>query len=450
MKKLWQKKTSQMNKEVEIYTSGEDIFLDQQLVPFDIYGSAAHVRMLQKIGLINAKELTQILKALKKIMEMYKAGTYQLQFGDEDVHTRIEQDVSAKLPEAGEKIHTGRSRNDQVLVDLRLFTKDRIQKVAQKTLHLAQHFLVLAEKYKSLPMPGYTHMQQAMLSSVGLWLEQFTESFMDDLACLDAAYILNDQSPLGSGAGYGVSLPLDRKMTAQLLGFEKVQTNSLYCQNSRGKIEGLALHSLAQLMLTCGRFAQDMLLFTTEEFRFFSLPAELTTGSSIMPQKRNLDIMELVRARAKLVVSYENQVLSLVTGLPSGYNRDLQEIKKPYFAAFEVVSQTLDILDLTLSKLIVHEEKLSAVITPELFAAHHGYQIMQKENMPFRKAYQFVGEHLDQIPHYDPKEVLAATNHVGAAGNLAFTQVQKNLQTHQQLWTNRQKKLSKILGKLLA
>jgi len=449
MKKLWQKAAQQTPLLVENYTSGEDILLDQKLIPYDIYGSIAHTKMLHSIHLLNVNELRSICDELQHILGKYKVGEYTLQFGDEDVHTRIENDVSAKYPEAGAKMHTGRSRNDQVLVDLRLYTKDHLHFIAEKTLSVLEHFAVLAKKYEAIPMPGYTHMQPAMLSSVGLWLEQFAESFSDDMKTLENAYELNDQSPLGSGAGYGVSLPLNRELTAGLLGFAKLQSNSLYCQNSRGKIEGAVLHALTQIMLTCGRFAQDMLVFTMDEFQFFSLPAELTTGSSIMPQKRNFDIFELIRARAKVLINDENQVLSIVAGLPSGYNRDLQEIKKPYFGSFEVTEKTLEVMDVVLTGLQVHKENMEKRITPELFAAHYAYEVMTKNHLPFREAYQKVGKQLDSIPKYDANSVLAQSKHIGATGNLRTANMRLFARREKRRWQERQRRFEEKLHHLL-
>ncbi len=449
MKKLWQKNTTaESNLLVEKYTSGDDILLDQKLVAFDIYGSAAQVKMLRKIGLMNEQEKSGVLAELKVILQKFEQGEYILQFGDEDVHTRIENDVTQKEPIAGAKVHTGRSRNDQVLLDLRLFTKHHIHSIALKVTNVLDQFLVLAQKYEKVPMPGYSHMQQAMLSSVGLWLEQFAESLQDDLKCLEMSYELSDKSPLGSGAGYGVSLQLDRELTANLLGFKSVQSNSLYCQNSRGKIEGTVLHAFTQIMATCGRFAQDVLLFTTSEFHFLKFPDYLTTGSSIMPQKRNMDIMELVRARAKTMQSYEALVVSLSLGLPSGYNRDLQEMKKPYFEAFELIDQTLDVMLMTLSALEVNAEQLSSSITPQLYAAHHAYQLVQHKNLPFREAYAEVGNHLSDLPTYDPIEVLAQTNHSGAAGNLAFEELNAWSRLERQSWEKRKKEFDKKLVEL--
>jgi len=296
-KKVWQN-TDNLNKLVEQYTAGNDVLLDQNLVSFDVYGSLAHARMLAKQGLIEKTDLENIEEGLIEILELYKKGQYTLQLGDEDVHTRIENDLTKKYPESGAKLHTGRSRNDQVLVDLRLYIKTKLIEIALALLDLAEIFCGQAEELSNVPLPGMTHMQPAMLSSFGLWLGSFAESLLDDLFLVESAYTLNNQSPLGSGAAYGVTLPIDRAYTAELLGFTKIQNNALYSQNSRGKIEANVIHSLAQTMATLNKFATDSLLFTTEPFSFITFDKSLSTGSSIMPQKQNWDALELMRAKA--------------------------------------------------------------------------------------------------------------------------------------------------------
>lgn len=447
--KLWSKGKA-ADTLVETYTAGEDIFLDQKLIAYDIYGTLAHVDMLNTISIIHDDELVAIKKELVSILEKYHAGEYVLQPGDEDVHTRIENDVTAKLSEAGGKIHTGRSRNDQVLVDTRLFTKDQLQIIALQTSELASVFQKFAKTHEFTPMPGYTHMQQAMLSSVGAWAGQFAESLLDDLSVVQVAYELNDQSPLGTGAGYGVSLPLDRQLTTTLLGFSKIQNNAIYTQNSRGKVESVILGALSQIMLTLGRFAADLLLFTTAEFRFFTLAEELTTGSSIMPQKRNLDIMELMRARSKTMLAHQSLVQSIISGLPSGYNRDLQEMKKPYLESFDLVQQNLAIAQLTLENLTVNAENMAKHISKDMFAAHHAYQIVEKQGMPFREAYRHVGTHLSEIPEYDPSEVLQQTISQGSGGNLQLDVLGVTVARQQSQWQKEQKAFKQTIKKLIS
>ncbi len=445
--KLWSKGGT-AHALVEAYTAGEDVFLDQKLVAHDIYGTLAHVAMLRSIGIVADGEAAAIKKELVHILQRYQDGEYILRPDDEDVHTRLENDITAKLPAAGGKIHTGRSRNDQVLVDMRLFTKEQLQTIAVQASELALAFQTFAKEHEFTPMPGYTHMQRAMLSSVGAWAGQFAESLHDDLAVLQAAYGLNDQSPLGTGAGYGVSLPLDRELTAKLLGFGKVQNNAVYAQNSRGKIESAVLGALSQIMLTLGRFASDLLLFTTAEFGYFTLAEGLTTGSSIMPQKRNLDIMELMRARSKTMLAHQGLVQNITSGLPSGYNRDLQEMKKPYLESFELVEQNLAIAQLTLENLTVNAETMARHISKDMFAAHHAYRMVAKDGTPFREAYRYVGTHLDELPEYDLAKVLRQTTSQGSGGNLQLGALAAAISGVRRHWQNERDEFQETIEKL--
>ncbi len=307
------------------------------------------------------------------------------------MHTSVENYLAATAGVAGKKIHMARSRNDQVLVDLRLYGKEQLHGVADKLCHLCAVLLEFAGIHADVPMPGYTHMQRAMLSSVGLWAAAFAESLLDDEQLLAAAYALNDQSPLGSAAGYGVPIAIDRQYSADLLGFSQVQHNVIYVQNSRGKIEAAIVQALTQIMLDLSKLAQDILLFTTVEYGFFSIPQELCTGSSIMPQKRNLGVMELVRARTQTMLALQQQILGIVTGLPSGYNMDYQETKRPFMEALDLVQDSLDICTLVVGAIGVNTERLTAACTFELFAADRAYELTSTANLPFRDAYRIVG-----------------------------------------------------------
>ena len=352
MNKIWQKgKSGTALKIIDDYCFNQDAQLDNSLVKYDVYGSISHAFALNKLNIITEDELLQLKKALKEILELEKQGKFTIEAGDEDIHSKVESYLITKLGSLGKKIHTARSRNDQVLVDLRLYSKDRLLNVVQTVIGLAETFQTYAKKYEFIPMPGYTHMQKAMPSSVGLWLGSFSESLLDDLPAIKTAYDLNDQSPLGSGAAYGLSLSVDRQLTADMLGFQKVQNNSLYCQASRPKIILCIIQSLVQVMLTLSRFAEDMLLFTTNEFNFFTVGTELCTGSSIMPQKKNLDIMEHLRAKTQVVINYQQLVVSLSAGLPSGYNSDFIETKGPLMNTFLRVNQSLEIVQLTVKSI---------------------------------------------------------------------------------------------------
>ncbi len=315
--KLWSK-GYELEPLIERYEAGRNAALDAALVRYDIWGSLAHARMLAATGLLDRAEWQAVHAGLLAMLADAEAGRLQPTTAQEDVHTLVEQALTERLGAAGKKLHTGRSRNDQVLLDLRLYARDQLLGAAEGAIDTAATLLALARRHEWTPMPGYTHMQRAMLSSVGLWAAAYAEALLDDLIPLAAAYALNDQSPLGSAAAYGVPLPLDRALVARLLGFSRVHHNVLTAANARGKIEAAVVGALALLMLDLGKWAQDVLLFTTNEFGFFSFPAELTAGSSIMPQKRNLDALELVRARAHTVIAQQAQMLHTLAGLPSG------------------------------------------------------------------------------------------------------------------------------------
>ncbi len=447
MKKLWDKGIK-LNEAVEIYTSGENVKLDNKLVYYDAIGSIAHAYMLLKIGILTKKEFSGLQKVLVEIINLQKKGKFEVEYGEEDVHTKIENFLIEKIGEAGKKLHTGRSRNDQVQVDLRLFTKDEIYSIVESTLNFIEKSLDFAKKYEFLPVPGYTHMQKAMPSSVGTWAGSFVESCIDDLTLVKASYHINDQSPLGSGAAYGVSLPIKRTLTSKLLGFTKVQNNVLYAQVSRPKSHLALMQALCQIMLTLSRLAEDILLFTTSEFDFFTVPAELCTGSSIMPQKKNVDIMEILRSRAHVVLNNTNTVSTISSGLPSGYNSDFQETKKLFMDTIEITKSSLDICSLTLESLTPNEPALKKAMTPEIFSTHAAYELVKK-GMSFREAYKKIGAMRPNYPLFDAKEVLSVTNHQGAPGNLGLSNI-KNIISFEKNWWKKEKALfDQALQKLI-
>jgi len=391
MKKLWQKNKTKLNSSIEAFETKGDLLLDQKLIKYDVLGSTAHAKMLHKIGILTGEELNELEQGLSEILRLDKVGKFKLQYGDEDIHTKIENYLTEKHGEVGKKIHTARSRNDQVLTALRLYTKTELEEIQKYLLELIQSFHQFSKKYESVPMPGYTHMQKAMPSSVGLWSESFKDSLLDDLDLVKAAYKLNNQSPLGSAAGYGVSIKLDKELTAKLLGFNKVQKNPLYCQNSRGKIEAAILASLISILLTINKFATDLMLFTTQEFNFFKVSEELTTGSSIMPQKKNLDVAELLKSKVHLVLGNYIQIVSLSSNLISGYNRNIQDSKKPLMESLEIALESLKITKILLENLTPNKEKLEAAMTDELFATEKALKLVLKGES-FRNAYQQVGK----------------------------------------------------------
>ena len=436
MKKLWHKNYTQSTF-AEQYCFGDSAVLDTRLVTVDALGSIAHAQMLCAIGVLTAEEFEQLRKELLKIITLAEKGEFHIASSDEDVHTKIESVLTAKLGHLGMKIHTARSRNDQVVLDLRLFAKEELFTLSESLRELAIGFQKKALEYEFVPMPGYTHMQKAMPSSVGMWLGSFAESLIDDLELLRSAFILTDQSPLGAGAAYGVSLPIDREMTAQALGFAKVQNNSLYTQPARYKFQLAIMHGLTQVMLTLSRLAQDMLLFTTSEFNYFTIADNLTTGSSIMPQKRNLDVLEILRARTHKVIGAEQTAASMSAGLASGYNADFGETKELFMQSLDITRDSVNLCLLVVNSLKPNEHSLKKAMTSELYATHAAYLLVQK-GVPFREAYKQVGLTLDQIPEYDALEVLQASNHIGGPGNLLLQNITKAIKEEQKWWEKKE------------
>lgn len=391
MKKLWQKNKYKLDPIIEAFETKGDLLMDQKLLKYDVQGSIAHAQMLFKIGILSKEELNKLQKAFKEILNLDKMGKFNLEIGDEDIHTKIENFITQKYGIVGKKIHTGRSRNEQVLTALRLCSKKVLCEIEEELANLTKAFNNFANKYGSIPIPGYTHMQKAMPSSLKLWAESFKESLEDDLIILKAAHKLNNQSPLGSGAGYGVPLDLDREYTARLLGFEKVQDNPQYCQNSRGKIEALIVASLVNILQTINKFATDILLFTTSEFSFFKVSTDVVTGSSIMPQKKNLDLAELLRSKVHIVLGHYIQIVSLSSNLISGYNRDLQDTKKPLMESVEITLDSLKIAKILLESITPNKKQLENAMTEELYAAENALKLVLKGES-FRDAYQKIGQ----------------------------------------------------------
>ncbi|MGH2478751.1 MAG: argininosuccinate lyase [Ktedonobacteraceae bacterium] len=420
--------------------------------------------MLKKIGILSAEEYGMLHTHLCNILHLAEEGSFTVTQADEDVHTRVENYLTEHTGEAGKNIHTARSRNDQVLLDLRLYGKEQLHKIAGLLSGLCRALLDLAATHAETPMPGYTHMQRAMLSSVGLWATSFAESLLDDEQLLATAYQLNDQSPLGSAAGYGVALAIDRQYVSDLLGFARVQKNVIYAQNSRGKIEAALVQALTQIMLDLSKFAQDVLLFTTLEYGFFQLPQELCTGSSIMPQKRNLGVMELVRARTATMLALQQQILGIVSGLPSGYNMDYQETKRPFMEALDIAQESLEICALVASNIHVNTPNLVAACTFELFAADRAYEMAANTQISFRDAYRIVGKEvtakIDEVRAANqalPGESLAelverlrARKHLGGAGNLGLEQTQQHLAQIEQTWLERADTFNGAIERLVA
>jgi len=418
MAKLWQKDSS-LNKLAESFTVGEDYLLDRRLINSDCVASIAHATMLNSIGILSNKEFQGLRRELRHIIELNKRGDFTIEPAEEDCHTAIENHLTTVLGEAGKKIHTGRSRNDQIIAAIRLYSRSFLLDFQRDSLNLAQALLDFAGENTSMPMPGRTHMQLAMPSSVGLWAGAFIEEILDDLSLIAAVYDLNNMSPLGSAASYGVALPIDRQQVAEALGFKKVQNNVLYVNNSRGKIEAVILDAVEKVMLTLSKIAQDIIFFSMPEFGYFTLPDDICRGSSIMPQKKNPDILELVRARAASVSAMCLQIKSIIRALPSGYNADFQETKPAFIRGVDTALSCVRVMGLTVSKQQVNEEKLIAGFLPEIFATDRVVELVGR-GIPFRDAYRQVAAELHKIEDKDPYEAIRQKVHAGATGNLGL------------------------------
>lgn len=427
MNKLWQKNWK-LDEFIEALETRDDIALDKSLVKYDVLGSLAHAKTLIKAGLLTNQEFKTLERALLEILELHQSGKFELKLHeDEDIHSKIENYLTEKYGEVGKKIHTGRSRNDQVLVAIRLFTKEQLLSIWENLLSFTENFLDFSQKYEFVPMPGYTHMQKAMPSSLGMWAGAYAESLIDDLGLLKAVYQFNDQSPLGSAAGFGVPLKLDREYTANLLGFSKVQSNSLYCQNSRGKIEATVLGCLISILMDINKFASDVLLFSTSEFNFLKVVDELCTGSSIMPQKKNVDIAELLRSKVHLVLGNYAQLVSLSSNLISGYNRDLQDSKKPLFEGLKIAKDSLMACNILIENIKPNKEALEKAMTSEIFATHKALK-MVKQGTPFREAYQKVSSSGSKTTVENYEEAIKASAHIGGTGNLGLDNISSSIE----------------------
>jgi argininosuccinate lyase len=419
MAKLWAKDYD-LDTTMEAFTVGKDYVLDMELVEADVLGNLAHVAMLEKIGVVTADERKRAKKALLEVLEEYHKGAFSIARSDEDVHTAVEGAVTAKAGDVGKKIHTARSRNDQVIVDTRIYGRDRLLDVMGTTLSMAGALLDFAEKNKDVPYPGRTHTQVAMPSSVALWAGAFAEALLDDYRLLEVAYDLNNQNPLGSAASYGVAVPIDREYTTQLLGFAKPINNVLYANNSRGKFEQTIIFACSQVMLDLAKLANDTILFAIPEFGYFKLPAKYCPGSSIMPQKKNPCQLELTRSKASGVVAALLEVMMIGKGLYSGYNRDLQDTKEPLMKSLTVTRDTLIVNRMIFETLEVDAEAAKRGFTPDIFAADVALRMATSQGIPFRDAYKKVGLNIGALESQDPVENIRSKTHLGAPGNLGL------------------------------
>lgn len=388
--KLWDKGIA-VDEDIEAYTVGEDPVMDLVLLPYDIQASIAHAKLLAASGFLTKDEAKKLIQGLQEILSLHKEGKFTITRADEDGHTAIEKYLTANYGDVGKKIHTARSRNDQSMVMIRLYMKDKLTETTVLVQKLCIALKEFVKKNKGIPMPGYTHMQRAMPSSVSLWASAYLDALTDDLSQIKQTIALIDQNPLGSAAGYGVPVALDRGLTTKELGFAKTQENPIYCGMSRGKFEANVLNTLSQVMVDLNKLATDLILFSTKEFGFFVLPANYCTGSSIMPQKKNPDVLELMRANYHVVVGYEIQVKGIIGNLMSGYQRDLQLTKAPLIKSFTIVLSSLSIAAKVIQGLGVQEKQLKEAMSSELYATEKVYALVKK-GMSFRDAYKEVGK----------------------------------------------------------
>ena len=422
--KLWDK-GFEPDRAIEAYTVGRDRELDLRLARYDVEGSLAHIAMLEKIGLLTRDELTTLTAGLQAIADEIAAGRFEIEPDTEDIHSQVELLLTRRLGDVGKKIHSGRSRNDQVLVDLKLFLRDELRQTADDVQTLFDRLQELSERHKEVLMPGYTHLQIAMPSSFGLWFGAYAETLVDDMRLLAAAWHIANQNPLGSAAGYGSSFPLDRRMTTQLLGFEELHYNVVAAQMSRGKSERAAATALAAVAATVGRLAMDVCLMMSQNFGFVSLPDELTTGSSIMPHKKNPDVFEIMRGRCNRLQSIPNEIALLTANLPAGYHRDLQLLKEILFPAFDELRGTLGMCDFMLAHLRVNDRILDDPKYDYLFTVEDVNRLVL-QGVPFREAYRRVGLAVQRREYRPTREV--HHTHEGSIGNLCTEEIRRKME----------------------
>ena len=417
--KLWEK-NYEINHEIERFTVGRDREMDLYLAKYDVLGSMAHITMLESIGLLEKEELKPLLDELKNIYELCEKGEFVIEDGIEDVHSQVELMLTRKLGDMGKKIHSGRSRNDQVLVDLKLFTRHQLKEIADAVKVLFDELLQKSNQYKEVLMPGYTHLQIAMPSSFGLWFGAYAESLADDMLFLQAAYKMTNRNPLGSAAGYGSSFPLNRTMTTKLLGFDSMDYNVVYAQMGRGKMERNVAFALASVAGTLAKMAFDACMFNSQNFSFVKLPKECTTGSSIMPHKKNPDVFELIRAKCNKIQALPQQVMMIMNNLPVGYFRDLQIIKEVFLPAFDELADCLQMAAYIINKIEVNEHILDNPMYDPIFSVEEVNRLAAA-GMPFRDAYKKVGLEIEAGTFHADHNI--HHTHEGSIGNLCNDEI---------------------------
>jgi argininosuccinate lyase len=417
--KLWEKNT-QVNSKIEAFTVGRDREMDVFLAKYDVLGSMAHITMLEAVGLLETSELKSLLAELRNIYSLAENSQFVIEEGVEDVHSQVEMLLTSKLGDIGKKIHSGRSRNDQVLVDLKLFSRAEIEKIVSAVTDLFEVLISQSNKYKAVLLPGYTHLQVAMPSSFGLWFGAYAESLADDLQLLLSAWKITNRNPLGSAAGYGSSFPLDRQLTTDLLGFDSMNYNVVYAQMGRGKMERTVANALASVAATVAKLAFDACMFTSQNFGFIKLPDDFTTGSSIMPHKKNPDVFELTRAKCNKLQSLPQQIMMITNNLPSGYFRDLQIIKEVFIPAFAELNDCLEMTAMMMENVEVNTEILEDARYDYLFSVEEVNRLTLS-GVPFRDAYKQVGLEIES-GNFRPNKQVNHT-HQGSIGNLFNDQI---------------------------
>jgi len=423
--KLWSKDNTATSKQIEQFTVGKDREMDAYLAAFDVLGSLAHTTMLESVGLLTKDELSVLKAELKKIYQQVIKGEFHLQDDVEDIHSQVELLLTQKLGDTGKKIHSARSRNDQVLVDVKLFLRNEIEELVHAVQPFFQLLIQQSEKYKQHLFPGYTHLQLAMPSSFGLWFGAYAESLVDDMTTLQAAYEVVNKNPLGSAAGYGSSFPINRTLTTQLLGFADLNYNVVYAQMGRGKAERITAMALANLADTLAKMSMDACLYLNQNFDFVSFPASLTTGSSIMPHKKNPDVFELIRSHCNRIKALPNEITMMTTNLPSGYHRDLQLLKEHLFPAFQTLKDCLSMAELMLSNISIKENILNNDKYKYLFSVEEVNKLVVK-GVPFRDAYKQVGMAIEEGKFTHTPEVYHV--HEGSIGNLCNDKIENMMQ----------------------
>jgi argininosuccinate lyase len=444
MSTLWKKEGAGTDEDILAFTIGEDQVLDNRLIPYDIIGSLAHVKGLEKIGLMSADEMNNLSTSLSALHRQWQAGEFALGPDDEDAHSAIERCLTEELGETGKKIHAGRSRNDQVLTALRLFMKAELLRAMQELAAIVQSTCEHGKKYSQVLMPGYTHMQKAMPSTLAFWYASFAEGFADSLEAGKSLFTQLDKSPLGAAAGYGVPIPLDREYTATLMGFGRVHINAQAVQNSRGRLEASVINWLVEVGRDVEKMAWDLLLYSSAEFGFVTIPERLCTGSSIMPQKKNADVLELLRATPSVLLACRDEAERIIAKLPSAYHRDFQLTKAPLMRAMDKAHAMLVIVNKAIGELAWNSETMSEALSAEIFATHRALNLVTL-GTPFREAYQKAAKELREGNTKDWKidkaQLVADLNHLGAPGNPGLDQAKKKAEAIQSWVTETQNAL---------